>query len=269
MEMIAASRITRAVRRVEEALPYARQIHDIIRGLAATTVAVEHPLLAPHEEIRTVAICMNTSDRGLAGAYNSNVFRRVERLIEREQDEGHDVRLYIVGKKGQSYFRFQGWDPTETWTGFTEEPSIDDAKEIAERLMADYRDGEIDRVWLAYTNFQSQLVQKPTELRIIPVDPEEFGGGEEYPPDFIFEPRPDEILERLIPRFVEAMVMAGLLESAASEHAMRQRAMKSATENAEELAGDLSRELNQARQAQITQEISEIVGGAEALSSGR
>lgn len=269
MEMIAASRITRAVRRVEEALPYARQIHDIIRGLAATTVAVEHPLLAPHEEVTTVAICMNTSDRGLAGAYNANIFRRVENLIGREREEGHDVRLYVVGKKGQSYFRFQGWDLIETWTGFTEEPTIDDAKDVAERLMADYREGEIDRVWLVYTNFQSQLVQKPTELRIIPVDPEEFGGGEEYPPEFMFEPSPDEILERLIPRFVEAMVMAGLLESAASEHAMRQRAMKSATENAEELAGDLSRELNQARQAQITQEISEIVGGAEALSSGR
>lgn len=268
MEMIAASRITKAVRRVEEAIPYAEQIHDIIRGLAATTHATEHPLLGRHEEVRTVAICMNTSDRGLAGAYNSNIFRRVEDVIERERGEGHDVRLYVVGKKGQSYFRFQGWELAEVWSGFTEEPTIDDAKPIAKRLMDDYRAGEVDKVWLVYTDFQSSLVQKPASLRILPVDPEEFAGGEEYPPEFMFEPGPDEILDRLIPRFVEAMVMAGLLESAASEHAMRQRAMKSATENAEELADDLSRELNQARQAQITQEISEIVGGAEALASG-
>ncbi len=269
MEMIAASRINRAVRRVEEAVPYARMIHDIIRGLAASTQAVEHPLLAPHEEMRTVAICVNTSDRGLAGAYNANVFRRAEELITRERAEGHEVRLYVVGKKGQSYFRFQGWEFAETWSGFTEQPTIEDAKPIAERLMTDYREHTIDRVWLVYTDFQSQLVQKPNALRILPVDPEEFAGGEELPAEFVFEPEPEEILERLVPRFVEAMVMSGLLESAASEHAMRQRAMKSATENAEELAEDLSRELNQARQAQITQEIAEIVGGAEALASDR
>lgn len=269
MEMIAASRINRAVRRVEEAVPYARMIHEIIRGLAASTEAVSHPLLATHEDVRRVGICVNTSDRGLAGAYNANVYRRVEDLIARERREGHDVLLYVVGKKGQGYFRFQGWDFAETWSGFTEQPTIEDAKPIAERLMSDYRDGEIDRVWLVYTDFQSQLVQKPTDLRILPVDPEEFAGGEELPSEFIFEPDPAEILGRLVPRFVEAMVMSGLLESAASEHAMRQRAMKSATENAEELAEDLSRELNQARQAQITQEIAEIVGGAEALAAGR
>jgi F-type H+-transporting ATPase subunit gamma len=269
MEMIAASRINRAVRRVEESLPYARLIHDIIRGLAASTEVRAHPLLAAHEATNTVAICVNTSDRGLAGAYNANIFRRTEDLIAREQGEGHDVRLYIVGRKGQSYFRFRGWDPEEVWTGFTEQPTIDDAIPIAERLMSDYREQLVDRVWLVYTDFQSQLVQRPTELRIIPVDPEEFAGGEEFPPEFMYEPDPEEILERLIPRFVEAMVMAGLLESAASEHAMRQRAMASASDNAEELAGTLTRELNQARQAQITQEIAEIVGGAEALAAGR
>lgn len=269
MEMIAASRINKAVRRVEEALPYARMIHDIIRGLAASNEVREHPLLAPHSETKTVAICVNTSDRGLAGAYNANIFRRVEDLIEREHDEGHDVKLYVVGKKGQSYFRFRGWDLEATWGGFTEQPSMDDTIPIASQLMDDYRDKKVDRVWLVYTDFQTTLVQKPAALRLIPVDPEEFAGGEELPAEFLYEPSPEEILERIIPRFVEAMVMAGLLESAASEHAMRQRAMASASDNAEELAEDLTRELNQARQAQITQEISEIVGGAEALSGGR
>jgi F-type H+-transporting ATPase subunit gamma len=268
MEMIAASRIQKAIRRLEASLPYAQQIHDIIKGLAATAEVVTHPLLAPHETVESIGLCVNTSDRGLAGAYNANIFRRVEDLVSKHQRDGKEVRLYMVGKKGQSYFRFQGWEFAETWGGFTEEPAIEDALDIAETLMDDYREQRIDEVHLVYTDFQSQMVQKVANLRILPVDAEEFAGGDEIPPDFIFEPDPESILDRLIPRFVEAMVFSSLLESSASEHAMRQRAMKAATDNAEELQEDLERELNQARQAQITQEISEIVGGAEALSEG-
>jgi F-type H+-transporting ATPase subunit gamma len=269
MEMIAASRINRAVRRVQENVPYAEMIHDIIRGLAATTEALRHPLLGPHEDVQTVAVAVNTSDRGLAGAYNANVFRRAEALIERERREGHEVRLYVTGRKGHAYFRFRGWDFVATWEGFTEMPTIEDAKPIAETLMNDYSEGAVDRVWVVYTDFQSQLVQRPAAMRILPVDPEEFAGGEELPAEFVYEPSPEDILDRLIPRFVEAVVFASLLESAASEHAMRQRAMASASENAEELAEQLTRDLNRARQAQITQEIAEIVGGAEALSAAR
>jgi F-type H+-transporting ATPase subunit gamma len=267
MEMIAASRIQKATRRVEEATPYAQMIHEIIRGLAATNEVRDHPLLAPHATVETAAVCVVTSDRGLAGAYNANVFRRAEGVIRREKEEGNDIRLYVVGKKGLSYFRFQGMDPEQSWSGFSERPTIDHAIPIAAALMDAYAGGRVDRVWLVYTDFQSQLIQRPAELQILPVDPRQFAGGERLPAEVMYEPAPDDILERLVPRFVEAMVLAGLLESAASEHAMRQRAMKSASENAEELAEDLSRELNRARQAQITQEISEIVGGAEALSA--
>ncbi|MBW3562634.1 MAG: F0F1 ATP synthase subunit gamma [Actinobacteria bacterium] len=268
MEMIAASRIQKAIRRMQEALPYARMIHDIIRGLAASNEVQDHPLISPHDTIETVGILAISADRGLAGAYNSNVFRRVERLIRHERDQGHSVKLYLSGKKAISYFRFQGYDPAVTWSGYSERPEVEDALDIAERLMEDYREERIDRVWVVFTDFQSQMVQQPTEMEILPVDPEEFieGEGAELPAEIMYEPGPEELLERLVPNFVEAVVYAAMLESAASEHAMRQRAMQSATENAEELADDLKRDLNQARQQQITQEISEIVGGAEALS---
>lgn len=270
MQMIAASRIQKAIRRMQEALPYARMIHDIIRGLATSNEVADHPLISPHDSIDDVAILVITADRGLAGAYNSNIFRRVERLIRHERDQGHGVKLYLSGKKGISYFRFQGYEPEATWSGYSERPEVEDALNVAERLMEDYREEHVDRVWMVFTDFQSQMVQQPAEMEVLPVDPGEFteGEGTDLPAEIMYEPGPEEILERLVPNFVEAVVYAGMLESAASEHAMRQRAMQSATENAEELANDLKRDLNQARQSQITQEISEIVGGAEALSEG-
>ncbi|MGH3442578.1 MAG: ATP synthase F1 subunit gamma, partial [Nitriliruptorales bacterium] len=217
MEMIAASRIQRAVRRMEEALPYARMIHEIIRGLAVASEVRGHPLVAPHERIEGVAVLVITSDRGLAGAFNSNVLRHADDLIRREERDGHEVALYVVGRKGVNSFRFRGRQPDEAWTGFTEQPTIDDALDIAETLMDAYGERAIDRVWMVYTDFQSQMVQRPGAMQIMPVDPEEFAGGEELPAEFMYEPDPDELLERLIPRFVEAVVFAGLLESAASQ----------------------------------------------------
>lgn len=266
MEMIAASRIQRARRRVEESRPYAEMIEEIIQGLMASTDVSEHPLLSPHESVDAVAVCTVNSDRGLCGAYNSNVFREASDLIASEREEGRDIHLYPVGEKGVRYWRFQGFDPERTWTGFSERPDIADAELIADALMEGYREGTFDRVWVVFTEFENRMRQRVRRMRLLPVDVEEFEGGEELAAEFMFEPEPDEILDRLIPRYVEANLFYSLLSAAASEHAMRQRAMQQATENAEELVENLERDLNRARQAQITQEIAEISAGAEALS---
>ncbi len=268
MEMIAASRIMKAQRRVNEARPYAEQIHEVIRGLAASNEVAGHPLLSSHESIDRVGIVVATSDRGLAGAYNANVLKLSERLIREEEGEGREVELYLVGRKAEGYFKYRGRTPERLWTGLSDQPAYEDAQTIADAVMDGYANGRLDRVWIVYTDFKSSLTQVPTRMQLLPVKANEFDGGSEIPPEFMFEPAPEEILELLIPRYVEAKVFAGLLESAASEHASRQRAMKSATDNASEVINKLSRVMNQARQDQITTEISEIVGGAEALSSG-
>ncbi|MCC5946846.1 MAG: F0F1 ATP synthase subunit gamma [Nitriliruptoraceae bacterium] len=266
MEMIAASRIMRAQGRVRAARPYAEQIHEIIKGLAVSNEVREHPLLQQREQQR-VAVIVNTSDRGLAGAYNANVLKVAERTIREEEGAGRQVDLYIVGRKGAGYFAYRGRRAEKLWEGISDTPTIDAAGEIAETVMTRYAAQELDRVWLVYTDFKSSLTQSPVRMELLPVKPEEFGGGQEIAPEFIFEPSQEELLERLIPRYVEAKVFHSLLESSASEHAARQRAMKSATDNAKEVAGNLSRIMNAARQEQITTEISEIVGGAEALGS--
>jgi F-type H+-transporting ATPase subunit gamma len=268
MEMIAASRILKAQRRVREARPYAEQIHDIIKGLATSSDIAQHPLLKVREDVRRVAVIINTSDRGLAGAYNANVLKLGERMLREEESAGHEADLYVVGRKGGGYFAYRGRRTAGSWEGVSDEPSLDDAAQIAESVMQRYIAGELDRVWLVYTDFKSSLTQVPVRMELLPVEPEEFGGGERLAPEFMFEPSQDEILDRLIPRYVEAKVFHSLLESSASEHAARQRAMKSATDNANDVANSLSRVMNQARQDQITTEITEIVGGAEALKQG-
>jgi len=264
MEMIAASRIVRAQARVRAARPYAEQITEVIKGLAASNEVREHPLLTIRDVERT-AVIVNTSDRGLAGAYNANVLKVAERTIRQEEEAGHEVDLYVIGRKGTGYFNYRGRRAQRVWEGVSDAPEIDDAAIIAETVMSRFAAGELDRVWLVYTDFKSSMTQAPVRMELLPVKPEEFGGGEEIAPEFLYEPSQSELLERLIPRYVEAKVFHGLLESSASEHAARQRAMKAATDNAKEVAGKLSRVMNQARQEQITTEISEIVGGAEAL----
>lgn len=269
MEMIAASRIVKAQRRMSAARPYAEQITEVIKGLATSNEVEGHPLLAPHESIDTVGVIVVTSDRGLAGAYNSNALKRAERVIQEEEDRGREVVLFCVGSKATDYFDFRGRTPVRAWEGVSDEPTIEAAQEIGRAFTEPYADGNLDRVWLVYTDFQSALTQVPNAMEILPVDPEEFEGGSDVlNAQFVFEPSPDDILDLLIPSYVEAKVFSGLLESAASEHASRQRAMKSATDNANDVIENLSREMNAARQEQITTEISEIVGGAEALSSG-
>ncbi len=268
MEMIAASRIMKAQRRVNEARPYAEQIHEVIKGLAVSNEVAGHPLLSAHESIDAVAIVVATSDRGLAGAYNANVLKLAERVIREEEAEGRTVKLYLVGRKAEGYFKYRGRSAERIWSGVSDQPAYEDAQTVADSVMSAYSDGALDRVWLVYTDFKSSLTQTPSRMQLLPVEANEFDGGSEIPPDFMFEPDPTEILELLIPRYVEAKVFAGMLESAASEHASRQRAMKSATDNANEVINKLSRIMNAARQDQITTEISEIVGGAEALSGG-
>ncbi len=265
MEMIAASRIMKAQGRVRAARPYAEQIHDVIKGLAVSNEVRAHPLLRIRE-VERVAVVVNTSDQGLAGAYNANVLKVAERTIREEEAAGRTVDLYLVGRKGSGYFDYRGRRPKQAWEGVSDTPSFEDAQEIAEAVTSRFIPAEIDRVWLVYTDFKSSLTQTPTRMELLPVKPEEFEGGDEISPEFLFEPSQAQLLDRLIPQYVEAKVFHGLLESAASEHANRQRAMKAATDNAKDVAENLSRIMNQARQDQITSEISEIVGGAEALN---
>jgi F-type H+-transporting ATPase subunit gamma len=267
MEMIAASRIMKAQRRVQEARPYAEQIHEVIKGLAVSNEVRAHPLLTPGEDTGRVAVLVVTGDRGLAGAYNANVLKAAERTIAEEERAGREIELYVVGRKGDGYFTYRGRRPDRTWEGLTDEPTMEASSGVASTMMERYATGELDRVWLVYTDFKSALTQAPVRMELLPVKPEEFEGGEEIAPEFIFEPDPAELLDRLIPRYVEAKVFHGLLESSASEHAARQRAMKAATDNADDVKNSLSRVMNQARQDQITTELSEIVSGAEALGS--
>jgi F-type H+-transporting ATPase subunit gamma len=263
MEMIAASRINRAVRRVEEAVPYARMIHDIIRGLAASAEAISHPLLAPHEEVRTVALCVNTSDRGLAGAYNANVLRRADIARERL---GHDnALLYVSGRKGISAYRFRRVPVEARWSGFSDSPGFEHSQPIAQKLIEDFLEEKIASATIVYTHFESMLVQRTAEVEILPLEASELAGGRAFPPVYEFEPAPSAILDGLLPMYVEMKIYHVLMEAAASEHAARQKAMRAATDNAEELIQNLTRVMNQARQAEITAEIADIVGGAEAL----
>lgn len=268
MELIAASRIARARQAVERARPFAEGITQVIRDLSTAADLSEHPLLVSRDPVKTVGVVVITSDRGLAGAYNSNALRRAERLIRALRSEGREIALYQIGRKGDSYFRYRDESFAATWFGVTDKPTYDDAVDIGERIVADYSGERIDEVHLVYTDFRSSLAQVPTAVRLLPIEPRQISGGQAYPPQFVFEPNPDEILERLLPRYVEHRIFAGLLESAASEHASRQRAMKAASDNAEEIVDDLTREANRARQAAITTEINEIVGGSEALAEG-
>jgi F-type H+-transporting ATPase subunit gamma len=267
MEMIAASRIVKAEERVSAARPYSEQITEVIRRLAAEGVDVDHPLLGGRDPVRTVGFVAITADRGLAGGYNSSVIRATERALNEQQAQGRDYRLVLAGKKGEAYFRFKGYDIAASFTGMSEQPGYEDAKTVAAAVIEPFEEGDIDLVYLVYTQFLSAGSQRVVVRQFMPLDTEALteeadeGGQAAYE----FEPAPNEILVRLLPRYVEARLFAAMLEAAASEHAARQRAMKSATENAEEMITSLSREMNRARQETITTEIMEIVGGAEAL----
>ncbi len=272
MELIAASRILKAQQRVNAARPYSEQITEVIRNLAAAGAGKGSALLEQREEIRTVAFVAVAGDRGLCGGYNTTVIRTVEREMARLQAEGKQTRLITVGKKATGYFRFRGFAIDESFVGFSDEPTYDDARTVAEAIVRRFEEGEYDAVEICYTQFISAGVQRVLLKRFVPIETDILDAAEQpggLTADYEFEPGPGEILDRLLPRYAEARLYAALLEGSASFFAAQQRAMKSATDNAEELITKLSRVMNRARQDSITTEIMEIVSGAEALRSGQ
>jgi F-type H+-transporting ATPase subunit gamma len=271
MELIATSRIVKARARVLESRPYAEQITAVLTELASNS-ALDHPLLVEKENPRRAAVLVVTSDRGQAGGYNNNVLKAAEALYSLLREEGKEPVIYVVGRKGVNYYRFRKREIKESWTGFSEQPTYADAAEAArtlvEAFMADDDDeNSVDELHLVYTQFKNMVTQTPQARRMAPmvveyVEDETPGGIQ---PLYEFEPDADALFDALLPKYIGARLFSALLESAASESANRQRAMKAATDNANELIRNLTLESNQARQAQITQEISEIVGGADAL----
>jgi F-type H+-transporting ATPase subunit gamma len=275
-EMIATSRIGKAQSRLEAARPYATEITNMLTTLAEEA-ALDHPLLVERPEPKRAGVLVVSSDRGLCGAYNSSAFRRSEELFSRLRQDGKTPVLYTVGRKAQSYFTFRNWDISESWTGFSERPSYEDATEVAETLVAAFmagaeEDGEqdaaasVDELHIVYTEFRSMMSQSAEAHRIAPMVVEYVEEDRGPHTLYSFEPDATTLFESLLPRYLTTRVYAALLESAASELASRQRAMKSASDNADDLVKDLTLQANRERQAQITQEISEIVGGANALA---
>ncbi|MCD6639971.1 MAG: F0F1 ATP synthase subunit gamma [Nocardioides sp.] len=278
MELIAASRIIKAQQRAQAAAPYANELTRAVSALA-TFSNVDHALTTEPVDPKRAAVLIVTSDRGLAGAYSSNVLKEAERLIEKLKEEGKDVDVYMSGRKGEAYFKFRQRPVVRTWSGFSDQPTYDKAAEMGEVLInafiADEADGEsqdvspVDEVHVVYTRFRSMLSQEPVAVRMLPlevVEGTEPPAADDLLPLYEFEPSAEEVLDSLLPRYVVSRVFFALLQSAASELAARQKAMKSATDNADELIKKYTRIANQARQAGITQEISEIVGGVNALA---
>jgi F-type H+-transporting ATPase subunit gamma len=276
MELIAASRIVKAQARVKAAVPYADRITDVARHLQESGGS-NHPLLSPRPDVRTMALVVIAADRGLCGGYNSAVIRAAEAEIRDHARAGRDYALVTVGRKVEGYFRFRNYRIRASHSGFSGNPSYEDARDIAGSLLAPFEAGEFDLVQTVYTRFVTAGRQEVVVRPLLPLDREGFEGHAKGGPDaggadglagsYEFEPNPEAILDELLPRYAQARVYAALLNAAASEHAARQRAMKAATDNADELIRSLSRVMNRARQDAITTEIMEIVGGAEALQA--
>ena len=269
MELIAGSRIVKAQARVAAARPYSQQITEVIRNLAANGAGLDHPLLKPRDEVNGVAYVAISGDRGLAGGYSSGVIRHVERAMAADRAAGRDVQLHVVGRKAEGYFRFRGVHAESSFTGIIDQPSYDQAREIAAAVSEAYNSGAVDKVELVYNQFLSAGSQRLVQRTLMPLEApaiEEAAASSDGPTAaYEFEPSPDVILAELLPRYAEARLFAALLDASASFFAFQQRAMKSASDNADELIKTLSRIMNRARQDSITTEIMEIVGGAEAL----
>ncbi|HEX6968419.1 MAG TPA: F0F1 ATP synthase subunit gamma [Micromonosporaceae bacterium] len=280
MELVATSRIAKAQARVAASLPYAQAITDVLSALASNA-SVDHPLLTPRPRVRRAGVLLITSDRGLAGGYSSNAIRAAESLMARLREDGKDPVLYVIGRKGVTFYRFRNRPIEESWTGFSEQPSFADARKVGETLIEAFRRGAddvdggpgpdgvrgVDELHIVYTEFKSLMTQTPVARIIGPMQVEERPRSERVLPEYEFEPNAEALLDALLPKYINTRIYAALLESAASESAARRRAMKSATDNAEEMIEKYTREMNSARQAGITQEISEIVGGANALAA--
>jgi F-type H+-transporting ATPase subunit gamma len=279
-ELVATSRIAKAQERVNASKPYAEAITQVLTALASNAT-IDNPLLVPRERVRRAGVLLITSDRGLAGAYNANALRTAEQLMTRLRADGKEVVLYVVGRKGVGYYRFRNRPIETSWTGFSERPTFEDAKKIGDALLeafvagADDTDAHygpdgiqgVDELHIVSTQFKSLMTQSAEAHFLAPMQVEEREAEPGLRPAYEFEPDADELLDALLPKYLNTRIYAALLDSAASESASRRRAMKSASDNADDLLKRYTREMNSARQAAITQEISEIVGGVEALSS--
>ena len=272
MELIAASRIGKARQRVDAAGPYARAITRAVSAVA-THSTVEHPLTREQPDSRRVAVLLVTADRGMAGAYSATVLREGERLVQQLQDEGKEVALYVTGRRAVSYYSFRHRELAGQWTGSSDSPTVETAREIASTLLTAFLasddEGGVGELHVVSTRFVNMVTQVPQVVRMLPLEVVDGVAepGEGPLPLYDFEPSPEAVLDALLPRYIESRIYSFLLQSAASELAARQRAMHTATENAEELIRNFTRLANQARQAEITQEISEIVSGADALAA--
>ncbi|MEU3604838.1 F0F1 ATP synthase subunit gamma [Streptomyces sp. NPDC035033] len=273
MEMIAASRVVKAQRKVQASTPYATELTRAVTAVA-TGANDKHPLTTEAENPTRAAVLLLSSDRGLAGAFNSNVIKAAEQLIKKLEGEGKTVDVYVVGRRGIAHFNFRERKLADTWAGFTDEPTYADAKKIGapliEAIEKDTAEGGVDELHIVYTEFVSMMTQTAVEARLLPLSLDEVakeaGEQDTLRPLYDFEPSAEDVLDALLPRYVESRIYNALLQSSASKHAATRRAMKSATDNAGELITSLTRLANAARQAEITQEISEIVGGSAALA---
>ena len=268
MELIAATRVVKAQDRAASARPYSDEITAVIIDLLRAGAAKEHPLLRENPDANTVAFVVITSDRGMCGAYNSNVIRLVERSIAAAEAAGRDISLIVIGKKAQKHFAFQGRAIDAKFDTITDQPTYDNARDVAATVRRRYETGELAQVELAYTRFLSAGVQQAVVRRFLPLEVPAVTAADGPSADLEYEPSPTAILNEILPRYLESRLFSALLDASASEHASRQRAMKAATDNAEELIIALSRAMNRARQDAITTEIMEIVSGAEALGGG-
>jgi F-type H+-transporting ATPase subunit gamma len=271
-ELVASARLRRAQARIEAMRPYADRMLQLMSGVARASVSKQRLPLLQRREPKTTAIVAVTGDRGLAGGFNAQIVRRAFALGRELEAEGQTVRWLVSGRKGRSTFRFRGYELLADWTGFSDRPAYSDAQAIAHKLGELYIEGEVDRVIVVYNHFESALVQKVTEQEVLPIPEHLLETDEEerredaMRGDFIYEPEPEEILERLLPVYLETELYRALLESAASEQGARMTAMRNASKNANELIDTYTLAMNRARQAEITQEILEVVAGADALT---
>jgi F-type H+-transporting ATPase subunit gamma len=278
MELIAASRIVKAQQRINASRPYAEAITGVVRTVTSAGLNDDHPLTTPRENPTAAALLLITSDRGLAGGYSANVLRAGEQESAKLRERGLSTMPFLVGRKAVSFYRFRGRDTTHSWSGFSEQPSYEDARKVGAALLEEFvkgsDDGGVDEIHLVFTRFESMATQKVTRVQLLPLDQDDVPDVASDDEDeaatgtgqIEFEPEGSGVLDALLPRYLTARIYAAMLDAAASEQSARRRAMKSATDNADDLIKRLTRDSNSARQAEITQEIMEIVGGAEALA---
>ncbi|GAB4281010.1 MAG: ATP synthase F1 subunit gamma [Coriobacteriia bacterium] len=268
MEMVSTAKIKRAQERIESARPYALKMMEVLGNVARYVQGASHPLLEEHEKHERAVLVLITSDRGLCGGFNANVLRMAEQFISARRAEGVEVDIVSVGKKALSYLKYRGIEPVASYTDISDKPTFDAAQDIASHFVGRYGEEEVDSVHIIFNHFKSVADQKAELHQLLPIQRrvmDDTSDALEFKPEYLFEPDPEAVLNRLLPTYVETLIYRALMESAASEHAARRTAMKAATDNASEMIVTLTRSYNRARQAAITNEIAEIVGGAAAL----